>query len=116
MPLSISATGESVVVVEAQSVSGAHTKTYTDLTTNATIDYGVIEIDNTSIIPSNLSRFNIPLTRLSNSAATSAFQEYFVDFGACAAQPSDIPSLILPARIYPTPCLQIPFGHFVKNY
>lgn len=129
--------GKTAVVVEAQSGLGGHTNTYTDPTTNATIDYGVIEYDNTPIVTSYFGRFNIPLTTVSNSAPTSSLQEYYVDFrtgknvtdyvptdptaafGAYAAQLAKYPFLNTPGWDLPNPVpadLLIPFGDFVKKY
>lgn len=129
--------GKSVVVVEAQSVLGGHTNTYTDPTTNATVDYGVIEYDNTPLVKSYFGRFNIPLTTLSNTATGPSLQEYYVDFrtgknvtdyvptdptaafGMYAAQLAKYPFLNTPGWDLPNPVpaeLLVPFGDFVRKY
>jgi len=129
--------GKSVVVVEAKSVLGGHTNTYTDPTTNATIDYGVIEYDNSPIVTSYFSRFKIPLTTLSNTATVPSLQEYYVDFrtgknvteyiptdptaafGTYAAQLAKYSFLNTPGWHLPDPApseLLIPFGDFVKKH
>lgn len=128
--------GKSVAVVESQSVLGGHTNTYTDPASNATIDYGVIEFENTSIVTSYFSRFNIPLTAQSSAGITS-LEEYYVDlttgvnvtgyvpadptgaFQAYAAQLAKYPFLSTPGWHLPNPVpadLLIPFGDFVKKY
>lgn len=130
--------GKSAVVVEeAQSGLGGHTNKYTDPSTNATIDYGVIEYDNTSTVTSYFGRFNVPLITASNSAPNSSLKEYYVDFrtgknvtnylptdptaafGAYAAQLARYPFLNTPGWALPNPVpsdLLIPFGNFVKKY
>lgn len=129
--------GKSVVVVEAQSVLGGHTNTYTDPTTKAKVDYGVLEYENTSIVTSYFARFNIPITTPSPSTPDPSLQEYYVDFrtgknvteyvptdptaafGAYAAQLAKYPFLNTPSWDLPNPVpaeLLIPFGDFVKKY
>ena len=128
--------GKSVAIVEAQSVLGGHTNTYTDPATNETIDYGVVVFENTSVVTSYFGRFNIPLTTESN-AGDPSLKEYYVDltsgakvssyvpadpttaFGAYAAQLAKYPFLNTPGWHLPNPVpadLLIPFGDFVKKY
>lgn len=127
--------GKSVAVVEAQSVLGGHTNTYTDPTTRTPVDYGVVVFDNTSTVTSYFNRFNIPLTT-GTGGAPGLFNQYYVDFrtgknvtyvpadptaafGAYAAQLAKYPFLNTPGWNLPDPVpadLLIPFGDFVKKY
>ena len=126
--------GKSVAVVEAQSVLGGHTNTYTD-PTGTKVDYGVVVFDNTTTVTSYFKRFNIPLTT-GTGGAPGLFKQYYVDFrtgknvtyvpadptaafGAYAAQLAKYPFLNTPGWILPDPVpadLLIPFGEFVKEY
>lgn len=128
--------GKSVVVIEAQSVLGGHTNTYTDPATGVKIDYGVVEFDNTSTVTSYFGRFHIPLTTTTYGTATNV-SNYYVDFrtgqivtgyvpanptvafAAYAAQLAKYPFLDTPGWNLPDPVpaeLLIPFGDFVKKY
>lgn len=129
--------GKSVSVIEAQSVLGGHTNTYTDPTTKTTVDYGVIVFENTSIVTSYFSRFDIPLVTSSGSGISTPVGEYYVDFrtgknvtgyvpvnptaafGRYAAQLAKYPSLNTPGWVLPDPVpadLLKPFGDFVTKY
>ena len=128
--------GKTVAVVEAQSVFGGHTNTYTDPSTNATVDYGVIEWDNTTIVTSYFARFGIPLI-LASSAPPPGLKDLYVDFrtgktvagytpkdptaafGLYAAQLAKYPFLNTPGWDLPDPVpsdLLIPFGDFITKY
>ena len=128
--------GKSVAVIEAQGVLGGHTNTYTDPATNETVDYGVVEFDNTTIVTNYFKRFGIPLTTTSNTGSAS-LKQIFVDFttgknvtgyvpsnpatgfAAYAGQLAKYPFLNTPGWDIPDPVpadLLIPFGDFVKKY
>lgn len=128
--------GKSVAVVEAQSVLGGHTNTYTDPATGTTVDYGVVVFDNTTTVTSYFKRFDIPLTT-GTGAATGNLKQYNVDFrtgknvtnyvfpdptaafGTYAAQLQKYLFLNTPGWNLPNPVpadLLIPFGDFVKKY
>ncbi|KAM0805647.1 flavin-containing superfamily amine oxidase-like protein [Usnea florida] len=128
--------GKSVAVIEAQGVLGGHTNTYTDPATNETVDYGVVEFDNTTIVTDYFKRFGIPLTTTSN-AGSASLKQYYVDFttgknvtgyvptnpasgfAAYAGQLAKYPFLNTPGWDLPDPVpadLLIPFGDFVKKY
>ncbi|KAL8717330.1 MAG: hypothetical protein Q9225_005422 [Loekoesia sp. 1 TL-2023] len=128
--------GKSVAVIEAQSVLGGHTNTYTDPATSAKVDYGVVVYGNTSTVTSFFRRFNIPLIKGTVGPSTAAVK-YYVDFrtgknitgyapadptaafGAYAAQLAKYPFLNTPGWNLPDPVpseLLIPFGDFVKRY
>lgn len=74
----LSDSGKSVVVVEANDRLGGHTNTYTDPSTNETVDYGVIVFHNLDIVKKYFARFDVPLTTAS-FAAPGQVNEY-VDF------------------------------------
>lgn len=130
----LSDSGKSVVVVEANDRLGGHTNTYTDPSTNETVDYGVIVFHNLDIVKTYFARFNVPLTTAS-FAAPGQVNEY-VDFttgkvvagyapanssaalAGYAAQLAKYPyveaGFDLPD---PVPAdLLLPFGDFVKKY
>ena len=128
--------GKSVAVIEAQGVLGGHTNTYTDPATNETVDYGVVEFDNTTIVTDYFKRFGIPLTTTSNTESAT-LKQYFVDFAtgknvtgyvptnpaagfaAYAAQLAKYPFLNTPGWDLPDPVpadLLIPFGDFIEKY
>lgn len=130
----LSDSGKSVVVVEANDRLGGHTNTYTDPSTNETVDYGVIVFHNLDIVKKYFARFNVPLTTAS-FAAPGQVNEY-VDFttgkvvagyapanssaalAGYAAQLAKYPyveaGFDLPD---PVPAdLLLPFGDFVKKY
>lgn len=126
--------GKSVVVVEANNRLGGHTNTYTNPSTNETVDYGVIVFHNLDIVKKYFARFNVPLINAS-FAAPGQVNKY-VDFttgkvvaGYAPADPTaalagyaaqigkypyveagfDLPD--------PVPAdLLLPFGDFVKKY
>lgn len=130
----LSDSGKSVVVVEANDRLGGHTNTYTDPSTNETVDYGVIVFHNLDIVKKYFARFDVPLTTAS-FAAPGQVNEY-VDFttgkvvagyapanssaalAGYAAQLAKYPyveaGFDLPD---PVPAdLLLPFGDFVKKY
>lgn len=126
--------GKSVVVIEAQDRLGGHTNTYTDPTTNETIDYGVILFHNISVVNNYFARFNIPLTKavLSSPDVTSTYVDFQTGktvagytpndptaaLAAYAAQLAQYPYLetgfVLPDSV-PADLL-LPFGDFVTKY
>ncbi|BCR91316.1 uncharacterized protein ACHE_70159A [Aspergillus chevalieri] len=53
--------GKSVVVIESQGQLGGHIETYTDPATGATLDYGVHEFWNISLVTDFFARFNVPI-------------------------------------------------------
>lgn len=131
----LSDSGKSVVVVEANDRLGGHTNTYTDPSTNETVDYGVIVFHNLDIVKKYFARFDIPLITYSFAAAPGQVNEY-VDFttgkvvagyapanssaalAGYAAQLEKYPyveaGFDLPD---PVPAdLLLPFGDFVKKY
>lgn len=61
----LSDSGKTVVVVEANDRLGGHTDTYTDPSTNETVDYGVVVFENLDIVKDYFARFDIPLTTAS---------------------------------------------------
>ena len=130
----LSDSGKSVVIVEANDRLGGHTNTYTDPSTNETVDYGVIVFQNLDIVKKYFARFDVPLITAS-FAAPGQVNEY-VDFttGKVVAgyEPAD-PSAALAAYgaqlekyAYvengfdlpdPVPAdLLLPFGDFVTKY
>ena len=127
--------GKTVAVIEAQSVLGGHTITYTDPATNTKIDYGVVVFGNTSTVTSYFDRFDIPLT--TGTGAVGSPNNYYVDFrtgknvtdyvpadptgafGAYGAQLANYPFLNTPGWHLPDPVpadLLLPFGDFVDKY
>lgn len=58
----LSDSGKTVVVVEANNRLGGHTNTYTDPSTNETVDYGVVVFHNLTVVNDYFARFDIPLT------------------------------------------------------
>lgn len=130
----LSDSGKSVVVVEANDRLGGHTNTYTDPSTNETVDYGVIVFHNLDIVKKYFARFNVPLTTAS-FAAPGQVNEY-VDFttgkavagyapanssaalAGYAAQLAKYPYVEAGFDLpYPVPAdLLLPFGDFVKKY
>ena len=60
--ISLKDKGKSVVIVEAQDRLGGHTQTYTDPTTNTTVDYGVLVYNNIDIAKNFFARFNVPVS------------------------------------------------------
>ncbi len=130
----LSDSGKTVVVVEANNRLGGHTNTYTDPSTNETVDYGVVVFHNLTVVNDYFARFDIPLTT-APSATTGQVTKY-VDFrtGKVVAgyAPAD-PSAALAAYgaqlekyayveagfdlPYPVPeDLLLPFGDFVTKY
>ncbi|MCJ1238349.1 hypothetical protein MMC14_006338 [Varicellaria rhodocarpa] len=126
--------GKSVIIVEAVDRLGGHTETYTDPTTNTTIDIGVLEWHQLDIVKKYLARFNIPLTIASSSSPgvvneyadfstgkivsgftppnfTEALGEYVVqaakypDLGNGFYLPDPVPEDLL-----------LPYGEFIKKY
>lgn len=126
--------GKSVVVIETKDRLGGHTNTYTDPSTNETIDYGVVVFENLTIVKNYFARFDIPLTTASFSAPGQVTE--YVDFrtgeivagyvppdasaalAAYGAQLENYPYLSagfdLPNPV-PTDLL-LPFGDFVTKY
>lgn len=128
--------GKSVALIEAQSLLGGHTNTYTDPATSKKVDYGVIIFPNTSTVTSYFDRFNILLTP-GNGSPSTAVENYYVDFrtgrtvtgyslpdttaafSAYATQVAKYPFLNIPGWHLPDPVpedLLTPFGDFVKKY
>lgn len=130
----LSDSGKSVVVVEAKDRLGGHTNTYTDPSTNETVDYGVVVFHNMSVVLDYFARFDIPLTTL--SAAGLGQEPEYVDLttGKIVAQynPPNISAALAAygAQLekyayledgfdlpYPVPAdLLLPFGDFMKKY
>ncbi|MCJ1486613.1 hypothetical protein MMC06_006791 [Schaereria dolodes] len=126
--------GKSVIVVESKDRLGGHTETYTDPTTNATIDIGVEVWHNLEIVKEYFARFNVPLvtTDALASGSVTEFVDYrtgkiVVDYTptnftdglvAYAAQLAKYPS-IESGFYLPDPIpedLLLPFGDFIKKY
>lgn len=130
----LSDSNKTVVVIETDPRLGGHTNTYTDPTTNETIDYGVVSFHNTTIVKNYFARFDIPLTTASFTAPGQVNE--YVDFrtGDIVAgyAPADYSAAIaaygdqlekypyvengfdLP---YPVPAdLLLPFGDLVTKY
>ena len=130
----ISGSGKSVVVVEANDRLGGHTNTYTDPSTNETVDYGVEVFHNLDIVKNYFARFDVPLTAAS-FAAPGQVNEY-VDFttgkvvagyvpanasAALAAYGAELAKYPYVEAGFdlpdPVPAdLLLPFGDFVKKY
>lgn len=126
--------GKSVVVVEAKDRLGGHTNTYTDPSTNETVDYGVEVFNNITIVKNYFARFDIPLTKAMVSAPREVTE--YVDFAtgnfvAGYAAPDPTAALAaygaqLEKYAYlengfdlpdPVPAdLLLPFGDFVTKY
>ncbi|MGK5683515.1 FAD-dependent oxidoreductase [Actinoplanes sp. URMC 104] len=70
--------GRSVVVVEAQGRLGGHTETYHDPATGATIDIGVVVLEDEPVVRSHFGRFDIDLVRLSGGGGggTTAYVDF----------------------------------------
>ncbi len=130
----LSDSGKTVVVVEANNRLGGHTNTYTDPSTNETVDYGVVVFHNLTVVNDYFARFNMPLTTA--PSATAGQVTKYVDFrtGKVVAGyvPAD-PSAALAAYgaqlekyayvedgfDLPDPVpedLLLPFGDFVTKY
>ncbi|KAL8939850.1 MAG: hypothetical protein Q9216_003138 [Gyalolechia sp. 2 TL-2023] len=128
--------GKSVALIEAQSVLGGHTNTYTDPATSRKVDYGVVVFPNISTVTSYFGRFDIPLTP-GDGSPSAAVENYYVDFRTgknitgythpdptaafrtYAAQVAKYPFLNTPGWHLPDPVpedLLIPFGDFVEKY
>ena len=130
----LSDSGKSVVVVEANDRLGGHTNTYTDPSTNETVDYGVIVFHNLDIVKKYFARFNVPLTTASFAApgqvnkyadfTTGKVVAGYVPTNASAALAGYAAQLEKYAYVeagfdlpYPVPAdLLLPFGDFVKKY
>ena len=69
--------GKSVVVVEKQNRLGGHTETYTDPTTGAGIDMGVIFYHNEQIVRDYFGRFNIPIELVTPGASQTGFSSNY---------------------------------------
>ena len=126
--------GKSVVVIESNDRLGGHTNTYTDPSTNETVDYGVSVFHNLTIVKDYFARFDIPLTMAPLSAPGEVTE--YVDFatgGSLAGYAPPEPSAALAAYgaqlenyAYveagfdlpdPVPAdLLLPFGDFVTKY
>ena len=130
----VSDSEKTVVVVEANDRLDGHTNTYTDPSTNETVDYGVMYFQNLTVVNDYFARFNIPLTTAPSATAGQVIK--YVDFrtGEVVAgyAPAD-PSAALAAYgaqlekyayveagfdlPYPVPAdLLLPFGDFVTKY
>lgn len=68
--------GKSVIVIEAKTIPGGHTHTYTDPATGLTTDNGVNIWHNNTLVNQYFRRFNIPLA----PGVTTAGSNMFVDF------------------------------------
>jgi phytoene dehydrogenase-like protein len=125
--------GQSVVVIEKESIMGGHTNTYTDPTSGQTIDYGVVVFHNISVVQNYFAHYNIAL-------ATTGFPSpnttEYIDFrtgeivggytpanpiaslGLWAAQLAKYPFLVTGINPpYPVPAdLLLPFRDFVNKY
>lgn len=130
----LSDSGKSVVVIESNDRLGGHTNTYTDPSTNETVDYGVSIFNNLTIVKDYFARFDIPLTTAVLSAPGEVTE--YVDFatgGSVAGYTPPDPSAALAAYgaqlekyAYveagfdlpdPVPTdLLLPFGDFVTKY
>jgi phytoene dehydrogenase-like protein len=126
--------GKSVVVIEAQDRLGGHTNTYTDPTTNETIDYGVVLFHNTSVVNRYFAGLNIALTEpvLNTPGQTSTYVDFKTGKVVVGYTPED-PTAALAAYAAqlaqypyvetgfdlpnPVPAdLLLPFGEFVKKH
>ena len=126
--------GKSVVVVEAKDRLGGHTNTYTDPSTNETVDYGVIVFHNLDIVRNYFGRFDIPLqiASFSNPGVVGEYVDFRTGKIVAGYEPED-PTAALAAYgaqlekyayvengfdlPYPVPAdLLLPFGDFVKKY
>ena len=130
----LSDSGKSVVVIETKDRLGGHTDTYTDPSTNETIDYGVEVFQNLTIVKNYFARFDIPLTTASFFAPGEVTE--YVDFrtGEVVAEyvPPDASAALaaygaqLEKYAYleagfdlpdPVPTdLLLPFGDFITKY
>ena len=130
----LSDSGKSVVVVEAKNLLGGHTNTYTDPSTNETVDYGVQIFHNLDIVRKYFARFDIPLqTAVLGSPGTVTEYVDFrtgkvvpgyttpdpsAGFAAYGAQVAKYPYLETGFNLPdPVPAdLLLPFGAFVQKY
>ena len=130
----LSDSGKSVVVVEAKNLLGGHTNTYTDPSTNETVDYGVQIFHNLDVVRKYFARFDIPLqTAVLGSPGTVTEYVDFrtgkvvpgyttpdpsAGFAAYGAQVAKYPYLETGFNLPdPVPAdLLLPFGEFVKKY
>ena len=130
----LSDSGQSVVVVETKDRLGGHCETYTDPSTNETVDYSVVSFHNIDIVKNYFARFDIPLTIALD--ATPGEVTKYVDFrtgeivagyapaNATAALAGYAAQLEKYAYVeagfdlpYPVPAdLLLPFGDFVTKY
>ena len=126
--------GKSVVVVEAKDRLGGHTNTYTDPSTNETVDYGVVVFHDLDIVKKYFARFDIPLTiaDLSSPGVVGEYVDFrtgkvvpgYTDpdpsaaFAAYGAQLAKYPYLEAGFDLpYPVPAdLLLRFGDFIKKY
>jgi hypothetical protein len=126
--------GKSVVVIEAQDRLGGHTNTYTDPSTNKTIDYGVQVFHNTSVVKKYFAGLDITLTEAVFRAPgqTSTYVDFQSGKVVVGYTPED-PTAALAAYAAqlakypyvetgfdlpnPVPAdLLLPFGDFVKKH
>ena len=126
---------KTVAVIEQDDYLGGHTNTYTDPASGKTVDYGVLEFDNTDTVKNYFARFDIPLLAVNSSYFITGLTQYYVDFrtGKQGHTPKDpsaafakygeglakYPYLAPPGINLPNPVpadLSIPFGEFVQKY
>lgn len=129
----LSQLGQSVVVIEKESLMGGHTNTYTDPATGQTVDYGVVVFHNISVVQNYFAHYNVALAPV--GFPTPNITEY-VDFrtgeivegytpvdptaalGLWAAQLAKYPFLVTGINLpNPVPAdLLLPFRDFVNKY
>ena len=125
---------KTVAVVEQQDRLGGHTKTYIDPGTNRSIELGVAEYENTSIVRDYFARFNVPLYQYnftlpgvtseyadfqSGLMATPKQGDLLGAWNAFQTQVAKYPSLdySLDNVPFPVPAdLLLPFGQFITKY
>ncbi|KAA8651009.1 hypothetical protein EYZ11_004300 [Aspergillus tanneri] len=121
--------GQTVVVVEKESVLGGHTNTYTDPKTGTKIDYGVRSYSNYSVVRDFFARFDVPLTEYTFDAEHQVFVDFQTgqnfpkfnasfDFLAYIAQLAKYPYLSTSWSL-PDPVpedLLLPFRDFITKY
>lgn len=124
--------GKSVVIIEAKDRLGGHTQTYTDPSSNATVDYGVVVWHNTSLVKSYFTRFNIPLVDVPNTPLPTEHVDFRTGKVVTGYAPSDPTAALTEygAQLAKYPYLDdgfslpdpvpadllLPFGDFVKKY
>jgi NAD(P)-binding Rossmann-like domain len=123
--------GKSVVIVERSDCLGGHTDTYTDPTTNVTVDYGVIVFHNLTLVKNYFARLNVSLAIHTGDSIVSKFADFHTGqlvpypranltqgLTAWATQLARFPS-IQEGFFLPDPVpedLLLPFGEFASKY